>query len=197
MRVRSTACSTVPHCLTLASHARCIRFSAHHWERRPFPQPWSQDCRAAVAAKVFVVAAPDGTRQALCERDCFRRLDLLCARAARGRVRRGVRPQVPRRSVRVLRLPARLQAARPLHHARLVAARCAGCETLSSSSISRSAGLRATSAGTPSATRSGRPGPPRRRPALRESTERCALKQPRHRNSGISPPFGLGVHHPH
>lgn len=57
-----------------------------------------------------------------------------------------------------------------------------GAMTLSSSSISRSAGLRATSAGTPSATRSGRPGPPRRRPALRESTERCALKQPRNRN---------------
>ena len=39
-----------------------------------------QDCGDVVAAKFFPIDGPDGKQQPLCERDYFRRLNLICAK---------------------------------------------------------------------------------------------------------------------
>ena len=41
---------------------------------------FSQDCGAVVASKFFPIDGPDGKQQPLCERDYFRRLNLICAK---------------------------------------------------------------------------------------------------------------------
>ena len=41
-----------------------------------------QDCDAVVASKFFPIDGPDGKQQPLCERDYFRRLNLICAKCS-------------------------------------------------------------------------------------------------------------------
>ena len=46
------------------------------YDRAPLPQ----DCGDVVASKFFPIEGPDGKQHPLCERDYFRRLNLICAK---------------------------------------------------------------------------------------------------------------------
>ena len=66
--------------ISIASSAWYVRFALFTvtlaYDRVPLPQ----DCGDVVASKFFPIEGPDGKQHPLCERDYFRRLNLICAK---------------------------------------------------------------------------------------------------------------------
>lgn len=63
-------------------HLNCFKCLVRGQKRCIFPttHPAFQDCGDVVASKFFPIDGPDGKQQPLCERDYFRRLNLICAK---------------------------------------------------------------------------------------------------------------------
>lgn len=65
-------------------HLNCFKCMVRH----PYPcvtfnySKVYQDCGTVVASKFFPIDGPDGKQHPLCERDYFRRLNLICAKCS-------------------------------------------------------------------------------------------------------------------
>lgn len=129
-------------------HLQCFKCMVRHFLSSSIPPMATcqvltavplQDCGTVVASKFFPIDGPDGKQQPLCERDYFRRLNLICAKcgmALRGSYITACSPftlppsyllpdrlhahrqEVPRRTLHLLHLPDALRPSRLVLRAR-------------------------------------------------------------------------------